>query len=532
MRISSLQMFNVARNSMAEANRDIMRTQEEMSAGKRILTPADDPVASTKILQLTDELANIDQYLKNLDIAENNLTLEESILDSVVNIIHRVEEIAVAAGNTAALTDKEYKALAAEVSARMDEMLNLLNTRNANGDYIFGGYKSGSEPFAGDAFSGFQYRGDDGQQYIKVTNNTKIATTDSGKSAFLDVQSANKTIETSASPTNTSNPPAKISVGQVVSQKDYDAFYPEDIVITFNDDGALSPPGKNFTATERTTGRVIVANQPYVPGDEIVMKGVSIRISGSPASGSQAVPATRAFGADVPPSFPVDFSGNSETFSITVGGRTERLVLNGNITDVNDLVANLTSTANGNAARLARLGIQVDFQGFRMPAGVNMTIAYGSANADAVLGLNASTGSASSDGVQAVPGDQFFIDSSERQGILTTLARFKEAMESFDGSAEGKTKLSDVIASTLSNLSNGLTSVVNVQTKIGARLNVLEGVRDLHLDTQLVNKKIVSQLRDLDYAEAATRLSQQSLILQAAQQSFIRVSRLNLFDRL
>ncbi len=532
MRISSLQMFNVARNSMANTNKDIMRTQEEMSAGKRILTPADDPVASTKILQLTDELANIDQYLKNLDVAENNLNLEESTLNSVVNIMHRMEEIAVAAGNTASLTDKEYKAFAAEVSARMDEMVNLLNTRNANGDYIFGGYKSGSEPFVGDSFSGFQYRGDDGQQYIKVANNTKVATTDSGKSLFLDVQSANKTFETSPSASNKANPPAKINVGQVVNQQAYDEFYPEDIVITFNADSALSPVGKNFTATERSTGRVIVANQAYVPGSDIVLKGVSVKIIGSPASGSQAVPATRLFGADAAPAFPVDFSGSSESFSITVGGRTENFVLDGNITNVADLAANLNSTANGNATRLARLGIQVNAQGFQMPAGVNMTIANGSPNIDAVLGLSVTSGSVSTNGVQAVAGDQFFIESSEKQGILTTLGRFKEAMDSFEGSAEGKTELSAVIASTLSNLANGLTSVVNVQTKIGARMNTVESARDLHLDTQLVNKKIVSQLRDLDYAEAATRLSQQSLILQAAQQSFIRVSQLNLFARL
>src|SRR5690606_32974754 len=104
--------------------------------------------------------------------------------------------------------------------------------------------------------------------------------------------------------------------------------------------------------------------------------------------------------------------------------------------------------------------------------------------------------------------------------------------ENYDGSPDGKSALADVVASTLENLGNSLTGVINVQTKIGARLNTLEGARDMHLDTQLVNKKVMGQLRDLDYAEAATRLSQQSLILQAAQQSFIRVSRLNLFDRL
>src|SRR5688500_15365617 len=120
MRISSLQIFNVARDSMSKVNQEVAHTQEQMSTGLRVLTPADDPVASTKILQLTDELSNIDQYLKNIDIAENNLALEESVMDNVVGVVQRMQELAVAAGNTATLTDNEYQAMAAEVSARMD----------------------------------------------------------------------------------------------------------------------------------------------------------------------------------------------------------------------------------------------------------------------------------------------------------------------------------------------------------------------------------------------------------------------------
>jgi flagellar hook-associated protein 3 FlgL len=533
MRISSLQIFNIARDSMAKVNEGVVQTQEQMSTGKRVLTPADDPVASTRILQLTDELASVGQYLKNIDIAENNLNLEESIMNNVVGVVQRMQEIGVAAGNTASLTDNDYKAFAAEVSTRLDELVNLLNTQNANGDYIFGGYKSAAKPFIGDAFSGFQYQGDDGQQFIKVANNTKVAATDSGKSVFLDTKSANNTVQTSASPSNTANPPGSISVGQVVDQLEYDDFYPEDIVITFNAESNLTPPGKNFTAVERSTGRVIVANQAYVPGEEIQLKGVGIRITGSPASGAPAIEATRFFGADVLPAFPVNFSApNDESFTVTVDGRTERLVLDTNITNVADLVATLTNAGNGNANRLANLGITVDAQGFHMPQGVNMTIANGTANSDAVLGLNSAVGTSSTDGQRAQAGDRFFIDSSEKQGILTTLARFKEAMETFDGSQESKDSMSAIVASTLSNLANGLTSVVDVQAKVGARLNTLDSTRNLHLDTQLISKEVMSDLRDLDYAEAATRLSQQTLILQAAQQSFIRVSQLSLFDRL
>jgi len=67
---------------------------------------------------------------------------------------------------------------------------------------------------------------------------------------------------------------------------------------------------------------------------------------------------------------------------------------------------------------------------------------------------------------------------------------------------------------------------------LGARFNTLESTRDLHLDSELVMKDVLAELRDVDYAEAATRLSAQTMVLQAAQSSFIRVSQLNLFSQL
>lgn len=412
MRISSMQIFNIARQGMADVNQSLVKTQEQMSTGKRILTPADDPVAATKILQITDELQAIEQYRKNIDMAHNNIAFEESALNGVNSVIQRMQEMAVAAGNTGTLTQSDYRSMASEVSERLDEMVNLLNSRNASGDYIFGGYKSASAPFSGNSVNGFNYHGDDGQQRIKIADNATVAATDSGKNLFMDVRSANNTVQTYASPANKSNPPVQISIGQMVDQAKYDAFYPKDMVITFS---TQADGSQTFTAAERTSGRVIDGFQdvPYISGQEIELKGVSLRIMGNP-----------------------------------------------------------------------------------------------------------------------VAGDRLMVDSTAKQGVLDTIARFKEAMNGYDGSAEGKEKLSAVIASTLDNLGHAHDSTLDVISSLGARLNTLESTRDLHLDTELLSKDVLSQLRDVDYAEAATRLSQQSMILQAAQQSFIRVSQLTLFSRL
>ena len=419
MRISTLQIFDIANNSMANANEAIIKTQEQLSTGRRVLTPSDDPVASTKIMALTEELATINQYNNNIDIAKNNLVIEESVLSGVNNIIQRLQELAVQAGNTATLSQTEYVSIANEVDSRLDELQNLLNTQNANGDYIFAGFKSKIQPFTGNLNSGFNYNGDDGQLFIKVANSTTIAASDSGKTAFVDIDSFNNTITTYPSSANRANPPVDISVGQITDQEAYDDFYPEDMVITFNEDTNVIPAGKNFTITERSTGRVVLADQPYRSGAEIAVNGVSVRITGNPTSGTP------------------------------------------------------TTT-----------------------------------------------------------GDRLFIDSTNKQDLLTTVARFSEAMHNFDGSEESLENLTQTVGSTIENLANAQTSVLEVVSKIGARFNTLEATEQLHLDSELISQELLSDLRDVDYAEAASRLSAQSLILEAAQSSFIRVSRLSLFSQL
>lgn len=419
MRISSLQIFNIANSSISDANKAIVRTQEQLSTGVRVLNPSDDPVAATKILAITEELATTEQYRNNINIAKNDLDVEEATLSAVLNVIQRVQELAVQAGNTAVLSPNEYTSISNEVDARIDELQNLLNSKNSNGDFIFSGYKSQSEPFTGSAQTGFRYNGDEGQKFIKIANNTLIESSDSGKALFVDVESERPTVNTYASESNRSTPPVQISIGNIVDREVFDEFFPEDMVITFNEDSNITPAGKNFTVTERSTGRVILADEPYRAGAEIEVNGVSVTITGNPVSS--------------------------------------------------------------------------------VPGSV---------------------------------GDRLFIDSSNKQDILTTFSQFSLSMRSFDGSSESRKALEETVADTLANLGNAQTSVLEVTSKIGARFNTLESTETLHTDAELVLQELLSDLRDIDYAEASTRLSSQTLILQAAQTAFVRISSLSLFDQL
>jgi flagellar hook-associated protein 3 FlgL len=88
------------------------------------------------------------------------------------------------------------------------------------------------------------------------------------------------------------------------------------------------------------------------------------------------------------------------------------------------------------------------------------------------------------------------------------------------------------VAVALTNLDNGMESVSSVQGEIGARLNIIESSQTDNEDVSLLNKAVQADLRELDYAEALSRLSFQTIILEAAQQSYVKISSLNLFNQL
>lgn len=535
MRVSTSQIFNIANIGMRDAQGAVTKTQEQIASGKRVLSPADDPVAATQILRLNEELARMDQYKKNMDVAENNLNLEEVAIDGVVNLLHRMKELTVNAGNTGVLTASDYQSLAAEVDSRIDELLGLHNTRNSSGQYIFAGYQGETQPFVDDGGGNYRYRGDEGQLRLQASSSVSVPVSDSGKRVFMDIPSGHNTFVTAASPSNQADPPARISVGQVVDQQAFDDFYPSDMVVRFNNDNDLVPPGRNFSVLERETGRVLLANQPYVNGGDIEVAGIRFNISGSPVAGEPSTPASLPFtfgGA-------VDFSLAPSEVTLTVAGQRETLVLDQPVNNAADLAAALAASvdtvpgsgAADNAGKLAALGIQVNATGFTVPGGWNLRVHDGDAATDTVMGFATTAGGTSStNGQVGEAGDSFTVNSTGKEGLLNTLSRLSQAMHNVEDTPESKAELGEVVARTLTNLDNALTNIVSVQGEVGARLNTLESARDLNADSKLYTQKVLTQLEGLDVAEAATRLEMESFILSAAQQSFIKVSNLTLFN--
>ncbi|MHB1085954.1 MAG: flagellar hook-associated protein FlgL [Thiobacillus sp.] len=182
MRISTQVLFESGAASLGELQTSLLKTQQQIAAGRRILTPADDPVASARALEVTQSQSVNTQYGLNRQTATAALTQVEGTLSGVTSLMQDVKIAVVAAGNTS-LSDTERGYLATELQGRLDELLGLANTRDAQGNYMFSGYQSNTTAFVQTA-TGALYQGDSGIQLLQVDASRQMAVGNSGQTVF------------------------------------------------------------------------------------------------------------------------------------------------------------------------------------------------------------------------------------------------------------------------------------------------------------------------------------------------------------
>jgi flagellar hook-associated protein 3 FlgL len=88
------------------------------------------------------------------------------------------------------------------------------------------------------------------------------------------------------------------------------------------------------------------------------------------------------------------------------------------------------------------------------------------------------------------------------------------------------------MARSLEQLDQSSDHLLGIRAQIGARLSSLDNAESAREDQKVELQRMTSELRDLDYAEAITRMNQQLMGLQAAQASYSRIAQLSLFDYL
>lgn len=188
-RISTAQLFDRGIAGMLEQQAKLSQTQLQISSGKRILTPKDDPVGAAYALDLRTAISQTEQYQLNADRAYSRLELQESTLKGVDDLIPRIKELTVQGLNDTN-SPSDRVAIAQELRQINGELLALANTKDSNGEYIFAGYEADAIPFANPADGVFTYSGDAGSRTLQISPTRQVQDRENGFDVFMNIDTA------------------------------------------------------------------------------------------------------------------------------------------------------------------------------------------------------------------------------------------------------------------------------------------------------------------------------------------------------
>lgn len=129
-------------------------------------------------------------------------------------------------------------------------------------------------------------------------------------------------------------------------------------------------------------------------------------------------------------------------------------------------------------------------------------------------------------------GDSFTVSPSTYQDVFTTVQNLADALEigHVDDAARGR--FGNAVNRAIGDLDQALEHILDVRARVGGRLNALDSQQNVNEDLGLFISEAMSNVGDLDLVDAASRLQLELTAFQAAQQSYVRIQALSLFDLL
>ena len=401
MRLSSLSFYTNSLAAMQLQSSSLVKLQNQVALGRRVNTPADDPIAAGHILELERAQSESAQFAKNSTLLRNRLNLEEQSLADVGTILTRVRELTVRASNIGTLNDSDRQSIATELASRLTELQDVANRRDGGGEYLFAGFSTLTRPFTGGDQAPVSYVGDQGSRLLQISSTQRIADGHSGFDVFMNVPEGNGVFYTAGGAGNTGS--GMIDVGAVVNRG---LWLPDDYTITFT-------TASDWEITDGASPANVVATGTFTAGEPIEFNGVRVTLTGAPAAG-----------------------------------------------------------------------------------------------------------------------DEFSVNRSRSKDIFSTISEVIGALRAPADSPAANTRLAMAMQGGLQQLDQAGDHFLRVRAEVGARLSTIDSTDDSRAALDVDLESALSDLRDLDYAQALTRMNQLLVGLEAAQLSYSKISQLSLFNYL
>jgi flagellar hook-associated protein 3 FlgL len=187
MRVGTSSLYEGIQARIMRLTEDLRKINEKMSTGKNINRPSDDPIGLVNAMGLKTALSQVGQYQRNITSGQSWLDLSESALSQTLDVVSRVQEIALQmASDTQDVSTRANAAI--EVGHLLDQAVALGNTE-VGGSFIFAGYMTHTTPFSKVTVGGIetaQYAGDTNSFEISIGKNETLAIGKNGQTAFMD----------------------------------------------------------------------------------------------------------------------------------------------------------------------------------------------------------------------------------------------------------------------------------------------------------------------------------------------------------
>ncbi|MDP2399274.1 MAG: flagellar hook-associated protein FlgL [Burkholderiales bacterium] len=244
MRISTNTLYERGIAGILDRQGAQLKLQQQIASGRRVLTPSDDPIAAASALEIGQAKALNDQYQVNIGNARAVLMLGEQALGDITRLLQDVKVIAVNAGN-ASLRNEDRASLANELEGRYRELLGIANRTDGGGQYLFSGYRGGTQPFSETLPGVVNYNGDEGQRLIRIGASRQLAVNDSGSAVFQAIAEGNGSFVATAASGNAGG--GIISSATVVDASAWNgAGNPGNFSVLFHVDVTATPPATTY----------------------------------------------------------------------------------------------------------------------------------------------------------------------------------------------------------------------------------------------------------------------------------------------
>jgi len=183
MRVSTNSIFDGNASRMSDLQGKLDKVSQQVSSGRRILTPSDDPVGAAQALEVQQSSAINTQYGKNRVYVQNTLGVVDGTLSNISDTLQNIHEQVIGAGS-GVLSDTERSFYASALKGQFDQLIGLANTHDGNGHYLFAGTQNSVPPFAQNVDGSVSYKGNTEDQLVQVDTSRNMSMTVNGQSLF------------------------------------------------------------------------------------------------------------------------------------------------------------------------------------------------------------------------------------------------------------------------------------------------------------------------------------------------------------